>query len=212
MDSTRGPLLPQPAWRRCIENGDFEGLWRIVSKRGFDFQQKGPRFLNEPYSYFVHGQDEVTPLGKAMCSGQYWAVQMLLEAGANPDAFCSWFIPYGTLPTKWQHRPIELCITSAYIAAFLCCLLHHGASVCFVLSSSGVHFLEHCEKNIIRCDPGHLQIIRTAHARELRAYTAVWCANHAGGSWPDMAMLLQAVIMKDELLCERVPVSKKQRN
>lgn len=174
---------------RCIIDDDAKGLSAIVSRPDFDFDQFMPTRLETA----AHVDDTFrspdytrTPLGLALFYKKFWAFEMLLVHGAHPD---SDYIrrPPSVGFRQWT-RPIEFCSCGVVSEEFLHCLFDHGASTCFAWTS-----------NTWGAYPPYMPMLRAANARELRAYTAVWCANHAGGCWPDMAMLMQSVIMRDDI-------------
>lgn len=198
MDQSEG----HPDWLRYIEQDDVEGFrGAIISKRvNFDHY----------YSTGIPGHSFVmTPLGHALGLRKLWALEMLLEAGADPDYEDIKPVD-GTPRENLLCRPIEFSVSSHVLInkTFLKSLLRHGASTCFTSLCRPGSFMDYCRHNM---GATWFDLMNAAHDRELRAYTAVWCALNAGGSWPDMAMLLQAMVMMDELNCETPSSSKKHK-
>jgi hypothetical protein len=186
----------RPEWARCINELDVQGLIAIVTRPDFLFQQFSPPGFCKKLYYVNKNIRSVTPLGYSMLLRDFWAFEILLEAGANPDAD---YVIYND--DTWKnatYTPLEYLEIAFLAEGFMECLLDHGASTRFIIRRTQSPFIDYVSKfNTRRVD-----LILAAHDRELRAYTAVWCANHAGGSWPDMAVLLQAMVMRDELTCE----------
>ena len=132
-------------------------------------------------------------------------IELLLKFGVNPNATCTVYPKRGGERGGVTARPLELWYNLSMNARFLHCLLWYGASTMFFVEPGDIAFVDHVNMFIGG------DMIRAAHFRELRAYAACWCANNAGGCWPDMAMVLQALIMRDELR-EKPPTFKKHRN
>lgn len=192
-------------WQTCIDAHDMSELRKIVSMPGFDFAQLVDVDLFDKWSEipFTRG---MTPLGYALHMRNASAFDVLLASGANPDAV---YMRYPKTHPFAYHtvRVLEGCVSIACPRHFVEKLLQYGASTVFRRPILGANFME----DLHGWSPDRVSLIREAHDRELRAYTVVWCANHAGGSWPDMAMLLQAMVMRDELICEvSTPLSKRR--
>lgn len=183
----------RPEWASCMYSLDVQGMWSIVTRPGFVFEQFSPPGFSKRLRYVNKNIRSVTPLGYSMLLRDFWAFEMLLEAGANPDAD---YVTY--YDDNWKNStyvPLEYCETVFFTEDFLKCLLKHGASTNFMIRTTQEPFIDFIPKTSQR----RVSIILAAHDRELRAYTAVWCALNAGGSWPDTAMLLQAMVMRDDL-------------
>lgn len=175
-------------WLRCMEENNFVKFRELVSRRGFQFEHYFHPDNTVIENHFPTIMYARTPIGYALILRKLWAFEALLEAGANPD------VEHISLPDGSLHktlRPIEWCVDQFEGIRYLLPLLQHGASTCFTQQSNGNPFIDRPR--------AYTDIIRAAHDRELRAYTTVWCALNAGGCWPDMAMLLQAMVMRDDL-------------
>lgn len=196
------------AWRTYIREGRLAELRDMVSQPGFDFK--------ETVTLNFWGTDNIikptramTSLGYAFHMRLFGAFQILLSLGADPNA-THLFYNDDALFGNCTFRLVERCLRDAPPIKYLYALIDHGATLSFERDFDGCSFIEHV-KNTYDHTNERPFIILAAHDRELRAYTVVWCALNAGGSWPDMAMLLQAMVMRDELICEvSTPLSKRR--
>jgi hypothetical protein len=203
----------RPAWALCIDRGDAQGLRALVTEPGFDFQQSAHfLFLGIAVQDYPYVSYALTPIGYSLWKRALWALELLLDAGANPDAeHVVWY--YG-MPLGACYRPIEFCsIPEDWVPRQLLeCLLHHGASTHFVARSSGRPFIDRYERMLPRDRKEYPAcVLLAAHARELRACSIFWCANHAGGCWPDMASLLHAILMREELPCDTASQKRRRK-
>lgn len=201
----------RPAWALCIDRGDVLGLRALVTVPGFDFQQSASfHSLGFAQTLPYYRENRLTPIGYSLWKRALWALELLLDAGANPDAeHLSW---HKNKSGTMHYRPIELCVTDVQPREFLDCLLQHGASTHFVKRSTKKPFIDDVYEStaILSRNKDRTRAVLAAHSREVRAYTVVWCANRAGGCWPDVAMLLQAMVMREDLNCDGTS-PKKQR-
>jgi hypothetical protein len=151
----------------------------------------------------------LTPLGYAFDLRVFGAFQILLSLGADPDA-THLFYTDDAMFGNHTFRLAERCLRDATPIKYLYALIDHGATMSFERDFDSGSFIQHV-KNTYDHRQERAGIILAAHDREVRAYSAVWCALNAGGSWPDMAMLLQAIVMMDELNCETSSSSKRKK-
>lgn len=206
---TKEEFWRKPKWMVCIDTDDLHGLSRELASPSFDFEQLTPPFVMISLVFDAEYKERYTPLGYAWRNRAYWAFEILLDAGASPDAECVSYEEddYGEKTGTYRpRRPLECCLDSYTRDVFLEGFLKYCPTTLFDVQWPRAQFTEFLTGRQVL--PFRAQVCFRMHARELRAYTAVWCASNAGGSWPDMVMLLQAVIMRDELCRE---TSKRQR-
>jgi hypothetical protein len=193
-----GEIWVKPEWMRCIDHNDHAGLSRAVVSPSFDFDQLTPVMM--VCCMIEWTRERYTPLGYALRTRVYWAFEILLEAGANPDSECVKYIKDDYAKEKnfdRPRRPIECCLDSYITSEFLERLITYCPTTLFDVQWPRRSFAEFLKNgNVLKT---RVDVCLCMNARELRAYTAVWCANHAGGCWPDMAMLMQSVIMRDDI-------------